>query len=89
MTENTQELQTLTTQLVEPAGKLGLRISKEKCNVMMVGNATNQPALQANGQQLEEVENFCYLGSIISRTGDVEADKWTVELERQLQFFEE
>ena len=53
----------MTNNLHEHGEKVGLRISQEKTKAITIGE-----------QDIEYVENFTYLGSNISNTGDVEKD---------------
>ncbi|KAL7374535.1 hypothetical protein ABVT39_002491 [Epinephelus coioides] len=50
------------------------RISHEKTKVMIVGQDQHHPPLTLGEYDIEYVENFPYLGSNISSTGDVEKD---------------
>ena len=64
------ELQDLTTRLERAAGAHGMEISSEKSKVMV--NSHNQQAatsIKLNGQELEEVDNFKYLGSTLTKDG--------------------
>jgi len=66
--------QEMTTKLEEQSAQVGLNISREKTKVMGI---TQRPSIQpiaiAQGN-IEYVERFTYLGSVISRDGDAEAD---------------
>jgi len=63
-----EDLQELVNQVSE---KIGLLIISDKTKVMVsVTNEINRPTkISLNGEDLEEVESFVYLGSIF--TGDV------------------
>ena len=50
----------------------GLRISCEKTKTMLVALEQSPPPVTVGQQTLEYVDNFLYLGSYISRTGDAE-----------------
>ena len=68
--------QEMTTKLEEQSAQVGLNISREKTKVMGI---THRPLTQPIGLaiaqgNIESVERFTYLGSVISRDGDVEAD---------------
>lgn len=64
-----QELQDLTSRLVERAGAYGMEVSSEKSKVM-VNSANNTNAqISMNGQQLEEVAAFKYLGATLTKDG--------------------
>ncbi|KAI8518909.1 hypothetical protein Bbelb_021660 [Branchiostoma belcheri] len=76
LSENNQGLQHLTKKLETSSEKVGLRVSSEKTKAMEVGNHTGQPLLNitVNNSQVEIVDQFTYLGSVISNSGDVEPD---------------
>ena len=64
----------MTTKLEEQSAQVGLNISREKTKVMgITQRPSSQPIAAAQGN-IEYVERFPYLGSVISRDGDVEAD---------------
>ena len=66
----------MTTKLEEQSAQVGLNISREKTKVMgITQRPSSQPIAVALAQgNIEYVERFTYLGSVISRDGDVEAD---------------
>ncbi|XP_078619529.1 uncharacterized protein LOC144886675 [Branchiostoma floridae x Branchiostoma japonicum] len=76
LSETNQDLQNLTTKLEQFSGKVGLRVSTEKTKAMEVGDNTNHPPLNisVNNNQVEIVDQFTYLGSVLSNSGDVEPD---------------
>jgi len=64
----------MTTKLEEQSAQVGLNISWEKTKVTgITQRPLTQPIAIAQGN-IEYVERFTYLGSVISRDGDVEAD---------------
>ena len=71
--ENAKSLQSMTDNLASTAAKVGLRISTEKTKVMSVREQQSL-ALKVNQQEVEEVENFTYLGSSISNKDATEQD---------------
>ena len=65
------ELQQLTTKLEESAGAYGMEISAEKSKVLVNNDRTTlKTEIQMNGEILEEVDNFKYLGAIINKEGN-------------------
>ena len=66
---NNEEWQELTDRLSNSAREYGIEISSEKSKVMVnsVGNTTVQ--ISMNGQQLEEVMAFKYLGATLTKDG--------------------
>jgi len=66
--------QEMTTKLKEQSAQVGLNISREKTKAMGITQRSSpQPIAIAQGN-IEYVERFTYLGSVISSDGDVEAD---------------
>ena len=66
---NNDELQELTDRLSNSARECGMEISSEKNKVMVnsIDNTTVQ--ISMNGQQLEEVMAFKYLGATLTKDG--------------------
>ena len=60
-----EELSTLTRRLEESAKQLGMQISVEKSKVMTMGSSDEMDA-SINGEKLETVTQFKYLGSTIT-----------------------
>lgn len=56
-------------QLVRYGKQVGLRINVTKSKLMCVNPQTGSFPLIIDGEQIDEVESYCYLGSIISRDG--------------------
>ena len=67
----------MTNNLHEHGKKVGLRISQEKTKAMTVGQDHHLPPLTVGEHDIGYVENFTYLGSNISSTGDAEKDVQT------------
>ena len=64
----------MTTKLEEQSAQAGLNVSREKTKVMgIIQRPSSQPIADAQGN-IEYVERFTYLGSVISGDGEVEAD---------------
>ena len=57
----------------ERSAEVGLRINIKKTKVLRA-NTVNQTPIELQGQNLEEVEVFPYLGSIMDREGGTERD---------------
>ena len=78
----------MTTKLEEQSAQVGLNISREKTKVMgITQRPLTQPIAITQGN-IEYVERFTYLGSVISRDGDVEAGINT-RLAKQQQSFDD
>ena len=65
-----EELQELTTTLERRARAYGMEISAEKSKIMVNSRIPPITAILMNGERLEEVKSFKYIGSIISSDGD-------------------
>ena len=59
-------MQDKETSLYEP--KLGLKINKKKTRTMRA-NHVNKNSIQLTGEDIEDVEQFTYLGSVVSSDG--------------------
>ena len=56
------------------ACKLGLRTSWAKTKIMKCGDVTSPPSLHICNNDVEFVDKFTYLGSIVTNTGDLQLD---------------
>jgi len=68
-----QHMQEKMTALKEASQRVGLQISQEKTKVLQI-NTRQQEAIVIEDKVVEEVEEFVYLGSVISQTGGTEED---------------
>jgi hypothetical protein len=68
-----QQMQEKTSLLAETSIKLGLRPNESKTKVMKI-NAKRKKPIKIKDTNLEEVEEFTYLGSIVNIEGGVDAD---------------
>jgi hypothetical protein len=66
LTETEEDLQKLTTKLYENKKSYGIMINKEKTKVMAMGKDARADVTIA-GQNIELVDKFIYLGSLITR----------------------
>jgi len=66
-------IQGKTECLEEMAATVGLRINKNKTKLMKVKTVSPQRFTLTKGP-IEEVEEFTYLGSVVSNTGDIDQD---------------
>jgi len=78
-----------TTVLTVEAGKVSLCTNPENCKVLTTTVWNDRTDIQAAGSDIEEVDDFCYLGSHISHNGS-SAVKRTSEfiLGKQQQYLE-
>ena len=68
-----QDMQEKTDAMATTAGNLGLKVSTKKTKGMRM-NARVQENIKLNGDDIEEVDDFTYLGSKMSNTGDGEVE---------------
>ena len=66
LSHNYQSMQSKLTRLAKISMQTGLRISKSKTKVMRV-NTRNADKIELDGEEIDEVEDFMYIGSKISR----------------------
>ena len=59
--------------VIKYASQAGLKKNVSKTKLLRV-NATTACSLMVDGEKIEEVESFCYLGSYITRDGGAEKD---------------
>lgn len=69
MAGSNNELQDLTDRLSRRAGAYGMEISSEKSKVMIISTTDSSSNIVMNGQKLEEVNSFKYLGATLTRDG--------------------
>jgi len=64
----------MTTNLEMEAWKGGLRISDNKTEVMQIGEVEVLQPITVDGQNVDDVDRFTYLVSMLACDGDAEAD---------------
>lgn len=74
-----RELQDLTKRLEERAGAYGMEVSTEKSKVLVNSTTNTHAEIYMNGQQLEEVDAFKYLGATLTKDG-----RSTIEIKTRL-----
>ena len=67
-------MQLMTYSLKNLSKKVGLRISVDKTKIQKIRNLEYDADIFLEGAPLEVVQNFTYLGSILSNVGDIEKD---------------
>ena len=67
-----QQIQDKTTRLDEEARRVGLKIDEEKTNTIRI-NARNQEKIIINGQDIEDFDEFVYLGAKVCKEGGSKA----------------
>ena len=68
-----QDMRDKTQALKEQSVKVGLKINATKTKLMRVGTKQDD-GVMITGEQIEEVDEFRYLGSIVSKNGGTEED---------------
>ncbi|VDP17203.1 unnamed protein product [Schistosoma margrebowiei] len=68
-----EQMQTKTASVAAVSASVGLSIHKGKTKVLKL-TAENSNPITLDGETLEEVESFTYLGSIIDEQGGSDAD---------------
>jgi hypothetical protein len=63
-----------TGRVEAEAATVGLRISADKTIMMVIGVHWQTQAVQVEGKPVEEVNEFCYLGSVIAEDGSCDKD---------------
>ena len=69
-----KRLQELTTAVEQEASKVGLCVNSNKCCVMVSGGWEGSADIYASRATIKTVEDFCYLGSYISTTGNCDQE---------------
>ena len=67
MAESKKELKSLLTKVKEESAKAGLKLNTQKTEIMASGSTTSW---QIDGETMETVRDFIFLGSKIIADGD-------------------
>ena len=78
MAESEEELKSLLMKLKEESGKVGLKLNIQKMKIIASGPITSQ---EIDGERVETVSDFVFLGSKITANGDC-----SHEIKRRLLF---
>ena len=73
MSHSHRQMQDNTTYLARISAQVGLKINKNKTNILRLNTTCERP-IMLEGGGLEELESFRYLGSIVGIGGGTEAD---------------
>ena len=68
-------MQRKTSRLETTATNVGLELSAKKTKVMRI-YARRQDSIKISGSEIEDTEEFTYLGSTVTKDGGAEADIW-------------
>ena len=72
--ETFAEAQTLLDSLIHSAARYGLKFAPSKCKLMLFNWTGPIQPLLTEGEELEQVDKFTYLGSCISANGSIEEE---------------
>ena len=81
MAESKEELQSLMMKVKEENGKAGLKVSIQKMKIMASGSITSW---QIDGETMETVTDFIFLGFKITADGDCSHEIKRHSLEEKL-----
>ena len=82
-----EHMQSKTTCLNKSAKTTGLNVSTEKTKILRINHKSKEPVI-LNNEPIEEVEEFKYLGSIISKDGGAKQDIAARKKKAQAAFFQ-
>ena len=71
MAESEEDLKSLLMKVKEESGKIGLKLNIQKTKIMASGPITS---FQIDGETMETVRDFLFLGSKITADGDFNHD---------------
>jgi len=74
LAETRDILQEMTTNLQMEAEKVGVKISAEITKVMQIGGGRTPNPITVGLQNVDDVERFTYIGSVMTEDGGAEAD---------------
>ena len=74
LAEEVGGLQSSLDSVVAVSKKMGMRVNTVKTEIQYLGKGNSRFCLQAYGQQLEQTDNFVYLGGNISTSEGSETD---------------
>ena len=63
------DLHEKTRRLTEEAAKVGLKLNARKCKTLRTECASNRESIVVNGDEVEDVEEFPYLGATMDKEG--------------------
>ena len=67
------DIEDKTSRLVDEAARGGLKINAKKSKVMRI-NARNDQRIKVNDKQVDDVEEFLYLGALLHKEGRATKD---------------
>lgn len=63
------DLKEKTGRLAEEAARVGLKLNARKCKTLRTGFAHSSEDVVVNGEEVEDVEEFVYLGATVNKEG--------------------
>ena len=63
------DLREKTGRLTEEAARVGLKLHARKCKALRTDHANNRESIVVNGREVEDVEEFPYLGATVDKEG--------------------
>jgi len=66
LTGTYQDMRKIISGMANQAAALGLQFNVKKTKLMVVGKKQSEEVILINGEAIEAVEDFCYLGSFLS-----------------------
>ena len=57
-------------RLTEEAARLGLKLDARKCKTLRTEFARNRESIVMNNEEVEDVQEFAYLGVIVDKEGE-------------------
>ena len=57
-------------RLTEEAARLGLKLDARKCKTLRTEFARNRESIVMNNEEVEDVQEFAYLGAIVDKEGE-------------------
>jgi len=64
----------LTEKVKDQAASLGLKINTSKTKIISIGKCIGNESLEIDGERVEKVEEFCYLGSFLSNNSSCDKE---------------
>ena len=84
MVESEKELKSLLMKVIEESEKVGLKLNIQKTKIMASGPIT---AWQIEGETMETVTDFIFLGSKITADGEKSYDQPRQHIKKQRHYF--
>ena len=63
-----------TERLMKEAARVGLKLNERKCKTLRTEFVRNRENIVVNGEEVEDAEEFTYLGAIVDKEGGGNGD---------------